>query len=491
MAKFGSCANKSQTNQPTSCSVFTAEIIAILFALKEISDRSQRYFIIYTDSLSVLQSLSSFYPHPHNHPLVLNVLDLFNKLALRGFNIMLCWVPSHVGIVGNEQADKAAKSAVAPMDMTIPVVDLKKHVKMLLYSKWQEQWDLETNNKLYAVKPFVRHWPSLTSREADTLLTRLRIGHTRFTHLHLLFGEEPPMCSRSHLLLYTLLCRLWLYKFIPDLLVTVYCFYLPPHDVVSQQDLENLVDQLPTPFILLGDLNGHSTLLGSDVTNSRGRQIEQFISNNCLCLLNNDEKTYFHEPTRTFHSLDLAICSPTLLLLLHFTVGSDLCNSDHFSIIVSYADSGGAIPYPPRYLFQRADWGNFMQLEDITESMVSTADITEAVQNVIECLINTANNTIPKFPHGSGNSVDRGGMKLVATVAGRKRNCGTFLEDIRRQTIMSLLSVPKPLLVAYAVVVRGNFGLILFRQSHPLLLVNSCGKKVKAANGIYREFSLF
>ncbi|GBN62979.1 hypothetical protein AVEN_125268-1 [Araneus ventricosus] len=80
-------------------------------------------------------------------------------------------------------------------------------------------------------------------------------------------------------------------------LVTVCSVYLPPHDVISQQDLDTLVDQLPTPFILLGDFNGHSTLWGSDDTNSRGRQIERFISNNCLCLLNNDEKTYFHEPT--------------------------------------------------------------------------------------------------------------------------------------------------------------------------------------------------
>ncbi|GBN18768.1 hypothetical protein AVEN_39699-1 [Araneus ventricosus] len=61
-------------------------------------------------------------------------------------------------------------------------------------------------------------------------------------------------------------------------LVTVCCVYLPPHDVVSQQDLETLVDQLPTPFILLGDFNGHSTLWCSDVTNSRGRQIERLIS---------------------------------------------------------------------------------------------------------------------------------------------------------------------------------------------------------------------
>ncbi|GBM76569.1 hypothetical protein AVEN_254398-1 [Araneus ventricosus] len=179
-------------------------------------------------------------------------------------------------------------------------------------------------------------------------------------------------------------------------LVTVCSVYLPPHDVISQQDLDTLVDQLPTPFILLGDFNGHSTLWGSDDTNSRGRQIERFISNNCLCLLNNDEKTYFHEPTRTFHSLDLAICSPTLMPLLDFTVGSDLCNSDHFPLIVSYADSGGAIQYPPRYLFQRADWKKFMQLADVTESMVCTADITESVQNVVDCIINAANNSIPK-----------------------------------------------------------------------------------------------
>ncbi|GBM86572.1 hypothetical protein AVEN_16917-1 [Araneus ventricosus] len=259
-------------------------------------------------------------------------------------------------------------------------------------------------------------------------------------------------------------------------LVTVCCVYLPPHDVVSQQHLETLVDQLPTPFILLGDFNGHSSLWGSDATNSRGRQIEQLISNNCLCLLNNDEKTYFREPTRTFHSLDLAICSPTLLPLLHFTVGSDLCNSDHFPIIDSYADSGGAIHYPPRYLFQQANWGNFTQLADITEFMVSTADITEEVQNVIECLINAANNTIPKSSPRLRKFRNEG-MKLVATVAGRKRNCGTFFGDTRPQKIISLLSVPKPLLVAYAVVIGGNLGLILFHQSHSLLLINNCGKR--------------
>ncbi|GFX19450.1 hypothetical protein TNCV_3051081 [Trichonephila clavipes] len=125
--------------------------------------------------------------------------------------------------------------------------------------------------------------------------------------------------------------RLWLFGFTSIvLLVTVCCVYLPPNDVVPQVDLNHLVSQLPAPFILLGDFNGHSPLWGHDVTNSRGRQIEQLISDHCLCLLNNDEKTYFHAPTRTFHSLDLAICSPTLLPMLNFEVANDLHNSDHF-----------------------------------------------------------------------------------------------------------------------------------------------------------------
>ncbi|GFW67584.1 RNA-directed DNA polymerase from mobile element jockey [Trichonephila clavipes] len=119
-------------------------------------------------------------------------------------------------------------------------------------------------------------------------------------------------------------------------LVTVCCVYLPPNDVVPQVDLNQLVSQLSAPFILFGDFNGHSLLWRHNNTNSRGRQIEQLMSDHCLCLLNNDEKTYFHAPTRTFHYLDLAICSPSLLPLLNFEVEQDQHNNDHFPLLDSH-----------------------------------------------------------------------------------------------------------------------------------------------------------
>ncbi|GFT22382.1 putative RNA-directed DNA polymerase from transposon X-element [Trichonephila clavipes] len=83
-------------------------------------------------------------------------------------------------------------------------------------------------------------------------------------------------------------------------LITVCCLYLPPNTVIHQHDLNNLVDQLPAPFVILGDFNGHNTLWGSAKTNPRGRQIEQVLSDHCLCLLYHEEPTYFHEPTRSF-----------------------------------------------------------------------------------------------------------------------------------------------------------------------------------------------
>ncbi|GFV60426.1 putative RNA-directed DNA polymerase from transposon X-element [Trichonephila clavipes] len=132
-------------------------------------------------------------------------------------------------------------------------------------------------------------------------------------------------------------------------LITVCCFYLPPNTVIHQHDLSNLVDQLPAPFVILGDLNGHSTLWSTAKTNPRGRQIEHVLSDHCLCLLNHAEPTYFHEPTRSFHSLDLAICSPSLFPNLNLSVEKDLYNSDHFPIILSQDSDTGGKTFPATY----------------------------------------------------------------------------------------------------------------------------------------------
>ncbi|GFW34840.1 putative RNA-directed DNA polymerase from transposon X-element [Trichonephila clavipes] len=164
----------------------------------------------------------------------------------------------------------------------------------------------------------------------------------------------------------------------------------------NPSDSDCVIDQLPAPFVILGDFNGHSTLWGSAKTNPRGRQIEQVLSDHCLCLLNHEEPTYFHEPTRSFHTIDLVICSPSLLPNLNLSVEKDLYNSDHFPIILSHDYDTGGKSFPPTYSYGRADWALFTQLAMIPDVMVKTESVDTAVQEVTNVLITAAELSIPK-----------------------------------------------------------------------------------------------
>ena len=45
-----------------------------------------------------------------------------------------------------------------------------------------------------------------------------------------------------------------------DKTITLCSVYISPNSALSLTQLKNLADQLPTPFIIMGDFNGHSPL---------------------------------------------------------------------------------------------------------------------------------------------------------------------------------------------------------------------------------------
>ncbi|GFV35355.1 RNase H domain-containing protein [Trichonephila clavipes] len=77
-----------------------------------------------------------------------------------------------------------------------------KHVILHhILTTWQESWSQQLDNKLHSVKPVIGARPVMPMRRTDVKLTRLRIGHTRFTHRHLLLGgnaAECPSCKVSY-----------------------------------------------------------------------------------------------------------------------------------------------------------------------------------------------------------------------------------------------------------------------------------------------------
>ena len=85
--------------------------------------------LILSDSLSSLQSILNL---KYDHPVLVQILELYTEMTREGREIVFIWVPGHVGIRGNSAADSAAKDALDG-DISvelIPFSDLKPHTNI-------------------------------------------------------------------------------------------------------------------------------------------------------------------------------------------------------------------------------------------------------------------------------------------------------------------------------------------------------------------------
>ena len=92
--------------------------------------------------------------------------------------------------------------------------------------------------------------------------------------------------------------------------VTMCNIYTSGSHVANQQRLTDLYNQLPQPFLLVEDFNAHHTMWGSERTHGRGREVEGFMLQQDLNIMNNGA------PTRILYGVNAAIdsspCTPQL-----------------------------------------------------------------------------------------------------------------------------------------------------------------------------------
>ena len=157
--------------------------------------------------------------------------------------------------------------------------------------------------------------------------------------------------------------------------VTFCSIYLPPSDHVAKTDLIKLNEQLPSPFVLLGDFSGHSPVWDNESYNSRGQMLEDLFSEMDLCILNDGSSTYIHPATGSTSALDLSICGPSLVLDYEWNVHEDLCGSDHFPVILT-SNAVEEEATPNRWNFKKADWLSFQAQcsSELTEEAVMSAE---------------------------------------------------------------------------------------------------------------------
>ena len=161
--------------------MFIAEACAIDQALDIISKIKHKKFIIFSDSLTVLLSLS--YKKLENS-IIIKLLSKLKPMS-NCKEIIICFIPSHIGVIGNERAGTAIKSALdlTPNKYKIPYTDLKPQINKFLHAKLQQCWNNNIHNKLFQIQPNLGEWRAAfrKSRREKLIISRLHIGHTWIT----------------------------------------------------------------------------------------------------------------------------------------------------------------------------------------------------------------------------------------------------------------------------------------------------------------------
>ena len=102
-------------------SSFQTELVAIRGALEHGSSHQPVSPLIATDSKSALQALKNSSPTENRH-LLTHIHSILHTLQEEGIHLSFIWIPSHIGIHGNEKADTIAKEAARrpTIDVELP-----------------------------------------------------------------------------------------------------------------------------------------------------------------------------------------------------------------------------------------------------------------------------------------------------------------------------------------------------------------------------------
>lgn len=158
------------------------ETVAIAVGLQRLHASSAQKVVVLSDCKSALQRLQTGFPGERFKK---RILDMVKQLQGRGITVKFQWIPSHVGIEGNESADLLARQALhRPPSVVIPLDS----------SDYKDRLRRHFSPTRTAI-----HQPCETKgldRAEATLLYRLRTGSARTpAWLHKIGIASSPLCA--------------------------------------------------------------------------------------------------------------------------------------------------------------------------------------------------------------------------------------------------------------------------------------------------------
>ena len=184
-------------------SILVAELFGILKALEWINNfivgNTLRQFVIFTDSMAALMSLENSVSRKNQ--LVYDCWRILRTLYDGGYCVIFQWVPSHIGISGNERADGVARDSLQLnyVERFRPLFsDMSKLLSQKVTISQIDRWETDRRSvKLGEVKENWEYWPwtNCHQRRIEVAMARLRLGHCCLnSHLHKIGVSDTPNC---------------------------------------------------------------------------------------------------------------------------------------------------------------------------------------------------------------------------------------------------------------------------------------------------------
>jgi ribonuclease HI len=98
----------------STCGVLSAEIAAISAALKYIQENLEppiSELVVFSDSQQALRAIQAGNSANTGRALLEGIAESIDALSKTGISVRFRWSPGHEGVVGNEEANDAAREA--------------------------------------------------------------------------------------------------------------------------------------------------------------------------------------------------------------------------------------------------------------------------------------------------------------------------------------------------------------------------------------------
>ena len=178
--------------------------------------------------------------------------------------------------------------------------------------------------------------------------------------------------------------------------LTICSVYLPPNDRVTVIDLNNLISQLPQPFILCSDANSRHFLWGADRCDQRGNLFEQVIRRYALHVANNGCPTRMDEYTGLWSHIDITLSSSDIGQYVDWHTDDDLHSSDHCPIYISYHRLHRSTYNSATHLRWNLNKANWLEFTDKCDLQFDESMGPENCERITQAIFNAAKETIPQ-----------------------------------------------------------------------------------------------